>query len=92
MVFLERYISLPHVHVYEVTNYNLQDYGIDWDGPISMDNDAEQVTVPDLCCPLTEEQYAHLQGTIAPLDNSHNYGIDLYTAVMELVEDMRNTH
>ena len=59
-------------------NNYLQEYGVDWDGPISED-DADQVYVSDLRCPITEEQYTHLQRTIAPFDDSEDYGIGLYT-------------
>lgn len=64
-----------------------QEYGIDWDGPIPLtDDDADQVTVPECECPLTEEQFTQLQDTILPLESSDNYGIDLFNAVVEHVQ------
>ena len=65
----------------------MQDYGIDRDGPISFDDDADQVNVPNHPCPITEEQYRHLQSTISPLDTSEDYGIELYNAAVELVRN-----
>ena len=70
----------------------VQDYGIDWDGPITeSDDDADQVVVPECNCLLTEEQLIHLQETISPLDSSHDYGINLFNAEVIQVQDLLNT-
>ena len=61
----------------------------DWDGPLPHeDNEADQIEVPNYNCTLSEEQYRVLQDRISPLAVSSNYGIDLYTETLELVEDV----
>jgi len=69
------------------------DYGIDWDGPLVLEEgDAEQVTVPESTCPLTEEEYRILEKTVSPLAESQTYGLDLYSDAVCLVQDMVSHH
>ena len=56
------------------------------------DDDAEQVTVPESTCPLTEEEYRILEDTVSPLAESQNYGLDLYLDVLFIVQRMVSLH
>jgi len=60
-------------------------YGIDWDGPLSTDAASEQVNVPQVEVPLTDNDFSELCQTISPLSQSTNYGIDLYMATLQFV-------
>lgn len=72
---------------------DVEDYGIDWDGPLVLEeDDAEQVTVPESTCPLTEEEYRILEDTVSPLAESQTYGLDLYSDAVCLVQDMVSHH
>ena len=51
-------------------------YGIDWEGPISPD--IESVNVPDTECPFSTDQLDLLKETINPLEESDDYGVQLY--------------
>ena len=70
---------------------NFDEYGIDYEGPtpnIAINNN---VVVPDMLVMLTEEQQQQLSGTISPLTDDGNYGINHYlealdTAVKGFVE------
>ena len=64
------------------------EYGIDWDGPIVVEEeDADQVIVPECGTLLTEEDYATLQEEVQPLADSQNYGIDLFHAAVSFVQN-----
>ena len=61
-----------------------EDYGIDWNGPLSVDND-NIVTVPDTECPLFPEQFSILQATIDPLQSCEDFGVQIYIETREFV-------
>lgn len=63
------------------------DYGIDWDGPVSSEGDA-RVEVPDTPCPLTALKYEQLKGHVNPLEECNDYGIGLYTAAKVFVNNI----
>ena len=66
-------------------------YGIDWDGPVSMDDDFEEpehVIVNAINNPFSSEQYEDLRTTINPLSPSSYYGIDLYLTALSFVHNM----
>lgn len=62
-------------------------YGIDWDGPLSLDHDEEnEVTVPECICPLTSDRLNVLSSlVVSPSDETENYGIDLYQIALDFV-------
>ena len=62
-------------------------YGVDWNGPLPTDDDAERVVVPDISIKLDDEEYAELQETIDPKAFSTDYGIDLYLATMNFIDN-----
>lgn len=66
----------------------IQQYGIDWDGPVSEETDAEvHVEVPLTRNPLHEAQYQELTRVINPLKDSDCYGIDIFVETLEKVND-----
>ena len=67
----------------------LESYGIDEDLGISTsddDEDAEGVEVPPVDIHLSENQIAGLQSTVDPLSTSVEFGVDLYTSALRLLE------
>ena len=64
----------------------LQDYGVDWDGPLTREETGNRVVVPRTTCPLTVEDQQDL-ATINVLENSENFGIDVYHKVKDLVSN-----
>ncbi len=66
-----------------MNNYSM--YGIDWNGPLSDEDDFEQVGVVNTCNPLGPIDFAQLQGTIDPLGTSETMGIDIYIRTLQFV-------
>lgn len=50
-----------------------------------MDTESDTVTVPDICCPLSEARYQILLDHINPLADSLSYGEDLYIRALDFV-------
>lgn len=63
-----------------------QMYGVDWSGPMPIDDDAESVEVPLITTMLSDEQYAELAALVSPLNTSQIYGLDLFLATLAYVE------
>lgn len=64
----------------------IQEYEIEWDGPITEETDADvHVAIPVTHNPLDEVQYQSLTRVINPLKNSECYGIDIFLEVLEYV-------
>ena len=62
------------------------EYDIDWDGPIPLDDD-NTVVIPNCNHQLDEDQLEELSNTVDPLDQSQNYGIDVYLSALQFVTD-----
>lgn len=69
-----------------------QHYGIDWDGPtphnINGGNNGEDynaVVIPEIECPLDVFHVDELDDEISPLEDSTNYGIDLYEKTLDFL-------
>ncbi len=60
-------------------------YGIDWDGPSPLEDDAESVIVPECPCPLNDDEVDELAALVSPLQASQDYGIDLYQLALHFV-------
>ena len=60
-------------------------HGIDWNGPIAIDDDTESVVVPRTHCPLLESALNDLQQTINPLIQDGSFGIHTYQAVVQYI-------
>ena len=66
----------------------IQQYGIDWAGPVSEETDAEvHVEVPLTRNPLNEAQFQELTREIDPLKDSDCYGIDIFVETLEKVNN-----
>lgn len=72
--------------MYACMQDDAQLYGVDWNGPIPLDDDAEQVEVPFTDIPLSESDYSELVETISPQNEDGNYGIGVYSCVLSFVE------
>lgn len=67
-------------------------HGIDWNGPISEDNDDNIVDVPEIENPLPEEEFENLQLLVSPTAPSENFGVDIYMMVLEHVYQAMMNH
>ena len=56
-------------------------YGVDWDGPVLFSGTTREIVVPDVCCPLNEEQLSLLHQNVNILEERNDYGIGLYLTV-----------
>lgn len=61
-------------------------YGIDWDGPLSMDGDVESVQIPPIENRLSDDDYSELARAVSPLDQSDNYGLDIFFTTLTFVK------
>lgn len=57
---------------------NIALYGVDWDAPLTSDDDAEAVEVPATINPLTSRDYLELQQSVDPTVGSDSHGVDHY--------------
>ncbi len=64
----------------------LQQYGIDWNGPPAVDDD-NTVEVPAISCPLQNQELDLLRSFINPLDECDDLGVSIYAATRSFVED-----
>ena len=61
-------------------------YGIDPDGPVSVDDTEDDViTIPQTTLKFSEADYSFLQQNIDPNGPTDNYGIDLYEQTLSLI-------
>ncbi|XP_064637183.1 uncharacterized protein LOC135493630 [Lineus longissimus] len=93
--------SYPHVNELfcdpgtdvEISQEDVESYGIDWDGPRPDDDDddvggnaTQTVTVVESETPFSREDFILLQQTISPLQNSiDTFGIDIYLSVLNFM-------
>ena len=61
-------------------------YGIDWNGPVGVDLDAERVEVPDTPNPLNAQQIDELRELVNPLAPCDDLGISLYARACMAVQ------
>jgi hypothetical protein len=64
---------------------NEDEYGVDWEGP-TPNNDDENYEFSNIPCPLNNEQYIELQNTVSPLEQSNNYGIDIFIHALSVIQ------
>jgi hypothetical protein len=65
---------------------DLPHHGIDWNAPMSTDNDVEAVEIPATQNPLSLSDFAQLQETIDPFLPSDDHGICQYLMTVHFVE------
>lgn len=63
--------------------FPLQLYGVDWDGPLSPEENA--IEVPDTRSPVSNSDYALLIREVSPLNDTTIHGIDLYERTVQFV-------
>jgi len=63
----------------------LEQYGLDWDGPLPESDSDELIEVPSTESPLNRQQTQELTEAIDPLRNSDCYGIDIFIETLLLV-------
>jgi hypothetical protein len=61
-------------------------YGVDWNGPLPVEYEDNEVVVPETFCPLNHHQEQELLRTVSPSAPSNNYGIDVYLATLSFVQ------
>ena len=61
--------------VYGLFQAITEDFGIDWEGPLSLEEDFDKVVVPENAM---DEVTQRLKDVINPLDPSVSFAIDLY--------------
>lgn len=62
---------------------DIENYGIDWMGPVPEQDDSATVSVPRIVCPIQPIAFQQLQRDIDPLSDPHGLGIDLYLKTVE---------
>lgn len=67
----------PQITVH-ILYHILQEYGIDWDGPVTPDKDTDRVHVPRITPCLSEQQVTELSHAVNPLEECEDLGISLY--------------
>jgi hypothetical protein len=76
----------------ELNDFNITDinnYGIDWEGPIPTDNEIEQVNIDPVHNILSTSQLSNLQSIINPLAEDGNFGINLYLRTLEFIQNIQ---
>lgn len=72
----------------------LDDYGIDWEGPTPSDStsyEIDMVEVPETPTP-TNCSLTNIETSVDPLAHSEEYGMDLYLQVLNIVTTATHTH
>ena len=59
-------------------------YGIDWDGPITDSDEADQVSVPEIRNPLTHSDYEEVCAAVSANWESDCYEVDIYISIHSL--------
>lgn len=62
-------------------------YGIDWDGTMATDDDAERVHVVNTDVPLIDADFVELCQLIDPLSESNDHGITQYLDTVSFVRN-----
>ena len=63
---------------------NLEFYGVDWYAPSCLDDGLSVVNVEEIECPFDELTLEQLR-MIQPLQESNNYGMDIYITALNVV-------
>lgn len=74
-----------------VTEEEIRQYGVDWDGPVNAGDD-NIVQVPDTTCPLDDHNLSLLMQAVDYRVDDHNYGISLYTDTVAEVTRLLQDH
>ena len=74
----------------EDLNIEINNYGIDWEGPTSINNEIQQVNVNSVNNILSDLQLINLQNIVNPLAEDGEFGIFLYLRTLEYLETLNN--
>lgn len=74
------YVLFVYFHV-----QNIDEYGIDWQGPASVE-EVNSVEVPDIPCCLNDTQLAAIQAITLASGTDDPYAVDLYIRIVGEVE------
>ena len=71
---------------------SIEQYGVDWEGPCSSENEADQygVTVPRINSNFSPHIIQQLQESIDPLASSELFGMDIYLLCLRFLQEARN--
>ena len=69
-----------HTVSYNYVQEDILLYGVDWSGPIPINDEDEvdSVEVPPIMTVLSDQQYSELTALVSPLHVSDNHGLDLF--------------
>jgi hypothetical protein len=70
-----------------LNSIEINDYGIDWEGPIPIDNEIEQVNINPVNNILSSLQLINLRNIVNPLAEDGNFGIELYLNTLEFIQN-----
>ena len=70
-----------------VLGESLEDYGIDWSGPVPAETDSEIVEIPVTQNPLTPQQMDDLVQAVDPLEQCDDLGVSLYMMARTFVNE-----
>ena len=87
-----RYLVLFYTDVLIFLKEEINQYGIDYDGPLPEDANDDTVIVPVVRCPLTTDEIETLVNTIDPLRDDNTYGIAIYEDVLHFVTAILNSY
>eukprot|EP00118_Oscarella_pearsei_P006942 m.32523 g.32523 ORF g.32523 m.32523 type:complete len:248 (+) comp31663_c0_seq2:196-939(+) len=68
---------------------DIDQYGIDWNGPIPEPQEQNQITIPDIALPITDDDFRILQQQIDPKRDSGCLGVDIYLDTKNFVHPRR---
>lgn len=68
----------------------MSDWGIDWDGPVPLEDPFQQTEIPMTQPALAEMLEAQLQVSIDPLRNSEVFGVDIFQEALMVAQHVLN--
>lgn len=63
----------------------MSDWGIDWDGPVPVEDSRQQTDIPMTQTVLREMLEAQLQGSIDPFKTGEVFDVDIYQEALNLI-------
>ena len=66
---------------------NPENFGINWEGPVTTEEESNHVEVPETMVPLGENAWLELQQNIDPKRPSAYHGVDIYMEVLQFITE-----
>ena len=80
-------MHVKRVYSHLIYQAHLSTYGVDWDGPIPIDNDQPCINIPSVDSPISEENLSELVSSFDVENHSSDcHGVDLYLQVLDFIE------